>query len=112
MTYANKLKYAGADPYQPEADRDDISYEEYELLTQDGTYKCLAQVRWLTDQLEADLAGESAAPDAVQEALFDAAAVSDAPIHEAVEAYVDAWLNEYRKHGTVDDRWVEVSADA
>lgn len=112
MTYANKLKYAGGDPYQPEQDRDDISHAEVELLEQDETYQRLAQVRWLTDELEADLSSESAAPDATQDALFVAAAVRDAPIHEAVETYVEAWLAEYREHGTVDGRWMEVTADA
>jgi len=111
MTYATKLQYAGSDPYQPEQDRNDISYEEMELLEQDETYQQLAQVRWLTDELEADLASESAAPDATQDALFEAAAVRDAPIHEAVETYVEAWLAEYREHGSVDGRWVEVSTD-
>jgi len=111
MTYATKLQYAGSDPYQPEADRHDISHAEMEQLEQDETYKRLAQVRWLTDELEADLASESAAPDATQDALFEAAATADAPIHEAVESYVEAWLTEYRRNGTVDGRWVEVSAD-
>jgi len=95
MSYATKLKYAGAEPFEPEQERDDISHEEYELLTQDETYRHLAEVRWLAEELEGDLGGQDFAPGAY-DALFEAVGVRDAPLQAMVDEYVDAWLAEYR----------------
>lgn len=95
MSYAHKLKYAGSEPFEPERERDDISHEEYELLTQDETYQRLAEVRWLADDLESDLGGQVFGADA-HAALFDAVGVRDAPLQEMVDEFVDAWLSEYR----------------
>ncbi|WP_049987123.1 hypothetical protein [Halobellus rufus] len=103
MSYANKLKYAaGSKPYQPEYERDDITHEEYELLTQDEVYRKLAELRWLASEAESelhtdDLVAESNADDA----LFAAIATTDAPLQQAVDRYVDAWLADFR------DEWDE-----
>jgi len=87
MSYATKLKYAGAEPFEPEQERDDISHDEYELLTQDETYQRLAEVRWLADDLEAELAGQDFAPEAYH-ALFGAIGVRAASLQAVVEASV------------------------
>jgi len=109
MTYATKLQYAGSDPYQPEADRDDISYEEYELLTQDETYQRLAQVRWLASEAESELCTDDLVDRSeADRALFAAVATRDAPLQQAVDRYVAQWLAEHR----ADDATEEVSADA
>jgi len=108
MTYATKLQYAGSDPYQPEADRDDISYEEYELLTQDETYQRLAQVRWLASEAESELCTDDLVDRSeADRALFAAVATRDAPLQQAVDRYVAQWLAEHR----ADDATEEVSAD-
>lgn len=109
MTYASKLQYAGSDPYQPEADRDDISYAEYELLSQDGTYQRLAQLRWLVSEAESELCTDDLVDESeADRALFAAIATRDAPLQQAVDRYVAQWLAEHR----VDDATEEVGADA
>lgn len=109
MTYATKLQYAGAEPYQPEADRDDISYREMEQLEQDETYKRLAQVRWLASEAESELCTDDLVDESeADRALFAAVATRDAPLQQAVDRYVAQWLAAHR----VDDATEEVSADA
>lgn len=98
MSFAHKLQYAGSDPFEPEEGRDDITHEEYELLTQDETYVRLAEVRYLADELESDLAHDVAANWAgVHDALFDAVAIGpEAPLQAMVDEYVDHWLEAHR----------------
>jgi len=98
MTFSKKLQYAGSAPYAPERERDDIDHDEYELLTQDETYQRLAEVRYLVDELESQLSGE-AVPQATKDALFGMIGVRDAPLQEAVDAYVEQWLAQYRSGG-------------
>ena len=96
MSLKSKLQHAGSDPYEPERDRDDISPEEMEILEQDDTYQNLAELRWLADELEADLAAGEAVPAATKQAMFEAVAVFDAPLNAAVQTYVDRWLIAHR----------------
>ncbi len=103
MSYATTLKYAGAKPYRPEEQREDITHEEYELLTQDETYRKLAEVRWLADSLEMHIATDTLANSIADDhdgdahdAIFEAVAARDAPLQCMVERFVDAWLAEYR----------------
>lgn len=96
MSYANKLRYAGSDPYKPEQERDDISDQEMELLEQDATYQKLAELRWLASELESDVAGNTDIPEDTRGSLFRAVATRDAPLTDAVDYYVDAWLAEHR----------------
>jgi hypothetical protein len=113
MTFKHKLQYAGSKPYKPEKERakseeGDLTYQEYELLSQDDVYCKLAELRWLADEAESqlhavDLVEESNADDA----LFAAIATTDAPLQEAVGRYVAQWLAAHR----VDDATEEVSAD-
>lgn len=94
--YSYILKYAGAEPYQPEFDRDDISHREMEMLEQDETYIRLSQVRYLADKLEGELAGRDDIPEDVKSHIFQTVATRDAPLQKAVESYVDHWLADYR----------------
>jgi len=103
--FAHKLTYAGSDPYGPEEDREDITHEEYELLTQDEAYRKLAELRYISDVLEADLDGRDDVPDATQDALYEIYLGRDAPVKRAVDAYVDEWLADHR-----DGEEPEVSA--
>lgn len=96
MTYANKLRFAGSDPYKPERERDDISHHEMEQLEQDKTYQRLAEVRWLASELETEVAGNTNVHEETRAHLFRAVADSDAPLPTAVEFYVDQWLAEFR----------------
>ncbi|MFW5905619.1 MAG: hypothetical protein ACOCUO_02105 [archaeon] len=87
--YASYLKYAGAEPFKPEEERDDISIREWEALTQDETYNRLAELRYIADKVEEDVHGddlvkETHADEMVLEAL-DAA-------ETAVDYYVAQWL--------------------
>jgi hypothetical protein len=95
--FAHTLQYAGAEPYREEEARDDISVDEFELLTQDSTYQRLAQVRYLADKMLTEAEDRSDLPDDVRAALTDAVGAQDAPIGEAVNAYVDDWLAEHRR---------------
>jgi len=111
MTFKQKLQYAGSKPYKPEKERaksdgDDLTYREYELLSQDDVYCKLAELRWLAAEAESqlhavDLVEESNADDA----LFAAIATVDAPLQQAVDRYVAQWLAEHRLAAS------EVSAD-
>lgn len=99
MTYAKKLEYAGSKPFEHEEEREaagEMTYHEFEMLTQDETYTRLAQVRWLANELEGSLHHDGV-PEETLSALFEAAAYDDeAPLREAVDAYVDHWLDEFR----------------
>lgn len=108
MTFANKLKYAGASPFAPEHDRaddpdDDLTHAELELLEQDKTYKRLAQVRYLADELESEVAGVSDIPEETRAHLFRTVAADDAPLTDAVDHYVEAWLAEHRTDDKTGD---------
>lgn len=94
--FAHTLAYAGSDPFLPERERDDISGSEYAALTEDKDYVRLAELRYLTDKLEADLAGRDDVPDATQGALQGLYMGQDAPVKRAVDAYVEQWLDEHR----------------
>ncbi|MFW6435703.1 MAG: hypothetical protein ACOCY1_04910 [Halovenus sp.] len=98
-SHAKTLQYAGAAPYAPERDREDIGLDEHELLTQDDTYQHLAELRYLADVVEDEMACRDDVPDETQDLLFGVIADSDAPIRLAVEAYVDRWLAEHRSGG-------------
>lgn len=91
MTYSHKLKYAGADPYRPEQDR--LPRQIFEALsTGDNKYDELAQVRWLVDELQNELAGIDNVPESVQTAVFRAADDSEGSLRTAVDDFVAAWL--------------------
>ncbi|WP_323192432.1 hypothetical protein [Halostella sp. PRR32] len=96
MTFQHRLQYAGSDPYQPERDREDLTHREREQLEQDETYQRLAEVRWLADELEREVAGNAEIAEETRANLFRAVATDDAPLQDAVEEYVDAWVAEYR----------------
>lgn len=87
--YATYLKYAGGEPFEKEAEREDISHAEYELLTQDETYKRLAELRYIAERVESDIHGDDIVQSShVDEKLRDA----DASIATAVDYYVNQWL--------------------
>ena len=110
MTLIYKLKYAGAEPFEPEQDRDDIDYHEQELLEQDETYQKLAELRYLADDLEATLSRDVLAAESdAHDAIFEATAMRDAPLQVAVSRYVDAWLADHR--ADADDQEVPADAD-
>lgn len=92
--YSHTLKYAGAEPFNPEQERDDITYREQEQLEQDDMYVKLAQVRFLANKLEREVAGQSEIPEETRAHLFRTVATDDAPLATAVDEYVDAWLAE------------------
>lgn len=99
MSYAHKLQYAGSDPFEPERLRvedGEMTHNEYEVLTQDGIYRKLAEVRYLANALEGDLDSADGVPTEAWAAVFDTIGVADAPLEKAVERYVDHWLAEYR----------------
>lgn len=101
MTYAHKLKYAGSTPFAHEQSRvddddDPLTYRMQEQLEQDETYVRLAQVRFLADELEADL-NDAHVSDDVWGPVFDAVANTDAPLAEAVDAYVDQFISEWER---------------
>lgn len=102
MTYATKLKYAGSKPYAPEKQRakdddHDLTYEEYELLSQDDAYCKLAQLRWLASEAESDLHRDDLVAESnADDALFAAIATTDAPLQQAVDRYVAQWLAQRR----------------
>lgn len=97
MSFGNKLKWAGSEPYRPEAQREDISQEEFSLLAEDETYLKLAEVRWLADILEQDLSDQYNGRGETVEELFKAVAVRDAPLQKMVDEYVDSWLVDHRE---------------
>lgn len=96
MSFKKKLQYAGSAPYKTERNRNDISPDEYEMLTEDETYQQLAEVRYLADELELNLDREEV-PNEVVDELFSVIATSDAPLKIAVKQYVDHWLDEHRE---------------
>lgn len=92
MSYATKLKYAGNAPFKPEDDR--LPYPVFEALTQtEPAYEKLAQVRYLVDELESDMAGDDAVPGVVEKTLFGVVD-GDESIHVAVDQFVAAWLRD------------------
>ena len=100
MTFAHKLEYAGSKPYQPERDRvdaGDMTYYEFEMLSQDEVYQRLAEVRWLASELERDVAGDTDIHEDTRASLFRAVAATDAPLAAAVDYYVAQWLAEFRE---------------
>jgi hypothetical protein len=105
MTYANKLKYAGNDPYKPEAER--LPYPVFEALTNGADpaaqYERLAQVRWLADELESETADDTDMIPEAQDALFRAVADIDAPLQVMVDEYVAGWL--HRRAGWLVETW-------
>ena len=105
MTYANKLKYAGNDPYKPEDER--LPYPVFEALTNHTdtakTYTRLAQVRWLADELESEVAGEADVPEETRAHIFRAVADTDAPLQVVVEEYVAGWLHD--RAGFLVEEW-------
>jgi hypothetical protein len=105
MTYANTLKYAGADPYAREEER--LPYPVYEALTNGGDdvglYQELAEVRWLADKLESDAAGNTDVHEEVRAHLFRAVADTDAPLQVMVDYYVGDWLA--RRADALVDEW-------
>ena len=109
MSFVHRLKYAGSDPFEPEQERDDISHEEYELLTQDTTYQRLAEVRYLADQLELECTRDTV-PNETADRVFTVIADRDADLQVAVDAYVDMWLEELRADDA--DAGEGVAADA
>jgi len=96
MTYANKLKYAGSDPYKPEDER--LPYPVFEALKNHTdtaeTYTRLAQVRWLADELESEIAVDADIPEETRAHIFRAVADVDAPLQEMVDEYVAGWLHD------------------
>lgn len=94
--YTTALKYAGNDAFEPEYERygrGELSWEEYELLTQDETYVRLAHLRYLAQRAENEIAGGEGVPNETALDLLDA---HEAHIRPAVAAYVDAWLDRFR----------------
>lgn len=110
MSYAHKLQYAGADPYAREAER--LPYPVYEALTNGaddvGLYERLAEVRWLADELESEVAGNTDVHEEVRAHLFRAVADTDAPLQVAVDEYVADWL--VRTATSLVENW-EIEAD-
>ena len=112
MTYTTKMQYAGSKPYTPERQRakdddHDLTYGEYELLSQDDTYCKLAELRWLASEAESELHRDDLVEKShADDALFAAIATRDAPLQEAVDRYVAQWLAEHRT-----DAGQEVTAD-
>ena len=101
MTFKHVLKeMAGLRPYKHEKDRarnpdDELTYSDYEQLLSDDVYCQLAELRWLASELEKNLAHDDVLADSdVHDAVFDAVANTDAPIAEAVDAYVARWRAE------------------
>lgn len=84
MTIAHTLKYAGADPYEPEHDR--VAYRIAEVLQQDSTYQRLAQLRWILKQTVFGNIDNVSTEDA--EPLVDAVVAAE----RCVDAYVAEWL--------------------
>lgn len=105
MTYANKLRYAGGDPFEREAER--LPYPVYEALTNGaddvGMYDRLAQVRWLADELESEVAGNVDVPEETRAHIFRAVADVDAPLQVMVDEYVAGWL--HRRAGWLVEEW-------
>lgn len=96
MVYAHTLKYAGAEPFRPEEERDDLTANEVELLTQDDTYQRLAEARYLLDRLEDDVKGVS---PAVKQHVHGEIIGMSRPQHDidrAIDVYVDEWLVDHR----------------
>ena len=95
--YEHKLKYAGSDPFNKEIEREDISYEEMELLEQDETYRRLADLRYLAEAVQEDIQNDPLVERSnADDSLFTALGHRDAPIHAAVDRYVNQWLAEHR----------------
>ena len=99
MTFAAKLQYAGGDPYERESER--LPYPVFEALTNGADdadrYEELAEVRWLADELESDVAGDTTVPEETRTQLFRAVADTQAPLSVAVDHYVAAWLARRRE---------------
>ncbi|WP_042662548.1 hypothetical protein [Haloferax sp. ATB1] len=95
MSFVHKLQYAGSKPYQHERSLvdDELTYHEYEQLIQDETYVRLAQLRWLTYELESSLSRDDDVPQETKDELFRAVDGSDAHLSTAVDAYVDEFVS-------------------
>ena len=87
MSYATKLQYAGSEPFEREDER--LPYPIFEALSQDEQYTKLAQVRWLVDECESEMATDDAVPERVWDALLRGL---DRGIEGAVDAYVSDWI--------------------
>ena len=105
MSYAHKLQYAGAEPYEREAER--LPYPVFEALTNGaddvGLYEQLAEVRWLADELESEVAGNTDVHEEVRAHLFRAVADTNAPLQRMVDYYVGDWLG--RRADWLVDEW-------
>lgn len=76
----SRLKYAGSKSFIPEDDR--LPYPVYEVLTQDDTYKTLADLRYLASEVS---------DESPTEAYNHTLAAWDSA-SSAVDAYVAEWI--------------------
>ncbi|MDS0299359.1 hypothetical protein NDI76_11460 [Halogeometricum sp. S1BR25-6] len=104
MTFQNRFQYAGLKPYENERCRaaaGGMTHHEYELLSRDDTYRKLAELRWLVSEFERELGdgdgdGDSHPTAETRAALARTVAEASVPLSEAVDYYVDRWLDAHR----------------
>lgn len=98
MTFQNRFQYVGTKPYGNERDRaeaGEMTRHEYELLALDDTYRKLAELRWLVSEFERELGGGDVDEEA-RVGLAHTVAEAAVPLSEAVDYYVDRWLEAHR----------------
>ncbi|MDS0294563.1 hypothetical protein [Halogeometricum luteum] len=100
MSFQNRFQYAGLKPYEDErsrAEAGEMTHHEYELLSRDDTYRKLAELRWLVSEFERELGGDDAdLTEETRASLARTVAEAGVPLSEAVDRYVDRWLETHR----------------
>ena len=99
MTFQTRFQYAGMKPYETErtrAETGEMTHHEYELLARDDTYRKLAELRWLVAAFERELGNDTDLPEETRATLAHSVAEAAVPLSEAVDYYVDRWLDAHR----------------
>lgn len=95
MSWQNKLKYTGSDPFEVEEDL--LPHNIYMSLTENDEYEKLSMLWWLAEETYQTVADLNDFPESIDSELLACLSWDDNNLRNVVDSYVLHWINENRQ---------------